>query len=436
MESGIALLALLVAGYALAAARLNRLSIGPALFFFVAGAVVGIATGPATLPDPADGPGGTPVEVTLALILFTDASTIDWRRLRAEAGLVVRLLAVGLLLSIAIGTLLAGLLFPELPFGVLLLLGAALAPTDAALGQPVITNRAVPVRIRSLLNAESGLNDGIATPFVVLALSLIASEFGGTGDWLGAAVTEGVIGLLAGAVVGGAGGWLLVVAERSGWTSSLSRQLAVIALAFGAYATSVAFGGNGFIGAFVAGLAFGVGSRRAEEGAEVFTEATGSLLSIVVWLLAGAVFAGPVLDLGIDPRVILYAVLSLTVVRMVPVAIALIGSRLRPETVLFVGWFGPRGLASIVFGLLGLEALRGAGLPSDLVVATIAWTVMLSVVLHGLSAGPLAERYGRRLATAPDGLPEVEERPEPRTRARLDWVPDDRSSAAAHDDER
>ncbi len=424
MEVGIALLALVVAGYALVAARLNRLSVGPAFFFVAVGAVVGLTLGASHLPDPAEGPPLTLVEITLALILFTDASTIEWRRLQEEAGLVVRLLAVGLLLSITLGTLLAGVLLPELPIGVMLLLGAALAPTDAALGQPVVTNRVVPVRIRRLLNAESGLNDGIATPFVVLALSLIASEFSGTSDWLGTAVREGVVGLLVGCVVGGAGGWLLVRAEHSGWTSRLSRQLAVVALAVGAYATSVALGGNGFVAAFVGGLAFGAASNQAEEGAEVFAEATGSLLSIVVWVLAGAAFAGPVLAMGVDPRLIFYAILSLTVVRMLPVAISLIGSGLRPETVLFIGWFGPRGLASIVFGLLGVEALRGAGLASDLVVGAVAWTVVLSVVLHGLSAGPLAERYGRRIASAPEGLPEGAERPEPRTRTRLDWVPD------------
>ena len=134
METAIALLALLVAGYALAAARLNRLSVGPALFFVVAGALVARTLGASAFPDPLAGATLAIVEVTLALILFTDASTIESRRLRQEAGLVIRLLAIGLLLSIALGTLLAGALFPEMPAGVILLLGAALAPTDAALG--------------------------------------------------------------------------------------------------------------------------------------------------------------------------------------------------------------------------------------------------------------------------------------------------------------
>jgi NhaP-type Na+/H+ or K+/H+ antiporter len=293
----------------------------------------------------------------------------------------------------------------------------------------VVTNTVVPIRVRRLLNAEGGLNDGIATPFVVLALALIGAEVTGAADWLSLAVREGLVGVVAGCAVGGVGGWLLVRAERAGWTENLTRQLAVLALAFGAYATSLALGGNGFVAAFIGGLAFRAATRHTEEGAEVFAEATGSMLSIIVWIFAGAVFAGPMVALAGDVRPVLYAILSLTVVRMVPVAIALIGLRLRPDTVLFIGWFGPRGLASIVFGLLGVEALRAAGLSGDLVVATIAWTVLLSVLLHGLSAGPIAGWYGRRLATAPEGLPEGKALPEPRARKRLDWVPDPDSPA-------
>ena len=424
MEPAIALLLLCVAGYALVAARLNRLSIGPALVFIIAGAIAGRVFGLAQQPVAGAEIELVVVEVTLALILFTDASTIDLRGLQREASLVVRLLSVGLLLTIVIGTLLAAALFPDFPVGVALLVGAALAPTDAALGQPVVTNQIVPIRIRRLLNAESGLNDGVATPFVVLALSLIGAETTGATDWLRLAVGEGLIGVVAGCAVGGAGGWLLVRAERAGWTENLSRQLAVVALAAGAYATSVALGGNGFIAAFVGGLAFGAASRRAEEGAEIFAEATGSMLSIFVWMIAGATFAGPLVAMVGDPRPILYAVLSLTVVRMLPVAIALFRSGLRLETVLFIGWFGPRGLASIVFGLLGFEALRTAGLSGDLVGATIAWTIVLSVVLHGLSARPLARWYGRRIAAAPEAMPEPGDLPEPRVRRRLDWVAD------------
>jgi NhaP-type Na+/H+ or K+/H+ antiporter len=418
-----AVLALLVVVYALTAARLNRLSVGPALFFVVTGMLASIGwTG--SLPTVDAEVVLRLVELTLALILFTDASTIDLVGLRREADLAVRLLSVGLLLSIGLGTLLAAFVFPELPIGVLLLVGAALAPTDAALGQPVVTNTVVPVRMRRLLNAESGLNDGIATPFVLLGIAIIASEGGGPGDWLAEALREALVGTLTGVALGIAGGLLLVRAERSRWASRSSRQLAVLALALAAYFTSIALGGNGFIAAFVGGLAFGAASRHAEEGAELFTEVAGSTLSIVVWIVAGSAF---VIFLGdtTDLRPLLYAILSLTVVRMLPVAIALIGTHLRRDTILFLGWFGPRGLASIVFAILGLEAMHGAGMATDLVAATLAWTVLLSVVLHGLSAGPLAARYGRRIATAPAGIPETAEADEPPARSALVWVPPD-----------
>ncbi|HMJ80296.1 MAG TPA: cation:proton antiporter [Candidatus Dormibacteraeota bacterium] len=408
--------------YALAAGRLNRLSIGPALVFVVVGALAQVAL-PDRLPELEAEAVRLLAEVTLALVLFTDASTLDLRGLRQEAGLVLRLLAVGTLLSIAAGSLLAAALFPELPIGVLLLLGASLAPTDAALGQAVVADSRVPVRIRQLLNAESGLNDGLATPFVVLAVALIGSEGAGHADWLVSAVREGLVGAVAGVVVGVLGGTLLVAAERAAWTSRPSRQLAVLALALGAYLGSIALGGNGFIAAFVAGLAFGTSSRHREEGAEVFSEAAGSLLSIVVWIAAGAAFV-TFIGAAPDARPILYALLSLTAVRMVPVALALLGSGLRRDTVLFVGWFGPRGLASIVFAILGLEAMRASLLPTEVVAATVAWTILLSVVLHGLSAGPLAAWYGRRVADH-GALAELEGRPEPAPKARLLWVPTD-----------
>jgi sodium/hydrogen antiporter len=292
------------------------------------------------------------------------------------------------------------------------------------LGQPVVTNKVVPVRVRRLLNTESGLNDGIATPFVVLAIAIIGSEGGAGGDWLTEAFREALVGTLTGVVVGVVGGWLLVAAERTGWASRSSRQLAVLALALAAYFTSIALGGNGFIAAFVGGLAFGAASRHAEEGAAVFSEAAGSMLSILVWIVAGSAFVIFLSDTT-DLRPLLYAILSLTLVRMIPVAIALIGTRLRPDTILFVGWFGPRGLASIVFAILGLEAMHESGIPTTMVAATLAWTVLLSVILHGLSAGPLAAWYGRHLASAPAGIPETSEGAEPAARSRLVWGPPD-----------
>lgn len=435
METGVAAFALLVAAYALVANRLDKLSIGPALAFVV----VGLVLGPAVLDAlPVDFESSTVqhlAEITLALVLFTDASTVDVAGLRRDAALVGRLLGIGLLLTIAAGGLVGVLVFPELPLATVFLIGAILAPTDAALGLPVVTNKAVPTRVRRILNVESGLNDGIATPFVLLFIALATAAVGSEGRHLAEALLEIAIAIVVGIAIGGIGGRLLTEADRRGLTSGLSRQIAVLALALGGYFASVALGGNGFIAAFAAGLTFGAVTRGAEEPAELFSEAAGIVLAVGVWTVFGATFVGSLFRVSGDLRPILYAVLSLTVIRMVPVAIALVGSRLALPTVGFIGWFGPRGLASIVFGILAVDALTQTGADVTTLTSTIAWTVLLSVVAHGVTAGILANRYGRWIAirrqTSSEPLPELEERSELRPGTRSTWIR--RQEAAARD---
>ena len=421
METELAILALLVAGYALIAARLDRLSVGPALAFMAIGILLADdVLGPISFEPQAE-PLKVVAEATLTLLLFADASTIRARALRQDAAPVARLLIVGLPLTIVLGTAAALLLFPGTPLGIALLIGAALAPTDAALGQPVVTNPIVPARIRRMLSLESGLNDGIATPFVFLALALSTAEATSGSGWLVEALTETTIGVVSGVVVGFAGGSALRFADRLRWTSTVSRQLFVLALAAACYLVAVSIGGNGFIAAFVGGLAFARGSRWREEGAVRFTETQGSLLAIGVWIAFGLTLAGRLLTDLWDPRAIAYAVLSLTVIRLLPVGIALAGMRFRPSTVLFIGWFGPRGLASIVFLIVGLEGLQQAGVDPGPFGAAVAWTVLLSVIAHGLSAGPIAARYGRLMADLPADSPELEDSTEPRP-ARVPWA--------------
>ena len=365
-------------------------------------------------------------ELTLALVLFTDASTVDLKGLRRDAGLVGRLLGIGLLLTIAAGGLVAWLVFPELPVATALLIGAILAPTDAALGLPVVANPVVPIRIRRVLNVESGLNDGIATPFVLLFISLTTATGGTEGHHVLEALEEIAIAIASGAAIGAAGGLLLLAADRRHLTSALSRQIATFAFAFGAYFASLALGGNGFIAAFVAGLAFGGATRRTAERTELFSETAGILLSIGVWVAFGATFVGSLILNVQDVRPILYAVLSLTVIRMVPVAVSLLGAHLAFPTVAFIGWFGPRGLASIVFGILAFDALTESGGAADTLASTVGWTVFLSVIAHGLTASPLAARYGRwitdRQGSTDEPLPELEERSDVKPSARTTWV--------------
>jgi NhaP-type Na+/H+ or K+/H+ antiporter len=421
MEADLAILALLVAGYALVAARLERFSVGSALVFLLIGLLLSDDMLGRISLEPQAEPVQLMAEATLTLLLFADASSVRLEALRHDAGTVARLLIIGLLLTMVLGTLTALALFPGIPIGIAMLIGASLAPTDAALGQPVITNETVPARIRRVLNVESGLNDGIATPFVFLALSLATSEVTGGEGWLVDALAETAIGVAAGVAIGLVGGTLLVLADRRHWTSWVSRNLLALALAAACYLVAVSAGGNGFIAAFVGGLAFGAGTRQQAEDAVEFTEIQGSLLAIGVWVAFGLAMAGSVLTTLWDPAAIAYAVLSLTVIRMLPVAIALLGDRYQPLTVLFVGWFGPRGLASIVFLVIGLAGLEEAGVSAGPLPAVIVWTVLLSVVLHGLTAGPLAARYGRRMASLAPGAPELERASEP-PRARRTWT--------------
>jgi sodium/hydrogen antiporter len=404
--------------YGLVASRLERSFVTAPIFFVAAGLALG-ASGAGILPSDLDNETTLVItELTLGVLLFADAATVQLRAVKADARLPVRLLVVGLPLTIALGTVAAKVLFPEAGWATAALIASILAPTDAALGLAVVTNPVVPARIRRALNVESGLNDGIATPFVTLFLTLLLSEEGlGSTRWVAEAAKEIGLALGAALAVGVLGGKLLMAARRRGWTSATSEQLVVLALALFAYVGAVAIGGNGFVAAFVGGLLFGASTRaRMHEPIEL-TETVGLFASFFVWTVFGALFVGPLVTGDIEPFAILYAVLSLTLARMLPVAVGLAGAGLRRDTVAFMGWFGPRGLASVVFTLIAVEELHGAGPIAEAVAELATWTILLSVVAHGVSAGPLARIYGRGVSAAGD-IPELAEAPEPRIRRR------------------
>jgi NhaP-type Na+/H+ or K+/H+ antiporter len=329
-------------------------------------------------------------EITLALVLFADASRVNARTLAADAAVPARLLALGLPLTIAAGGALAAWLFSSAGLWVAATLGAIVAPTDAALGATIMSDERVPARVRRTLNVESGLNDGIATPFVNLFLAGALANEAITGGGVAKAAVDLLGGAALGAGVGVAGAVLLAVATRTGWSAPGFQPLAVFGLAVFAYGVALVAHGNGFVAAFVAGLAFGTvrGEHRGNLG---FTEEAGTLLSLLVWFAFGAVMLVPGIE-DADWRDVVFAVLALTIVRMVPVGIALAGSGLDRATVAFVGWFGPRGLASVVFGLIAVDALAPA--EGRLVLGAVVVTVGLSVLAHGMSASPLARLYG------------------------------------------
>lgn len=380
---------------------LDRRHVTAPMVFLLLGAVIGTQ-----LTVTAD---GAPVvqaltQTTLAMILFHDAAQVLPAQLRRDAALSARLLLVGLPLTIVAGLVIADLLLPTSGW-LALFVASALAPTDAGLGAATVLNPAVPARVRRVLNVESGLNDGLATPVVLLAVSVMAEPGVSDEAHLLGALRELILGVLVGTLSGVGAGVLLTRCRRRGLSSPHLVPLAVLVLPLLAYYGSAAAGGNGFVGAFVSGTAFAA-ARSAkriddhqlprqpggEDPAVQLTESLSTILGYAVWAVFGAV-AVPHLWQHLTWGGVVFAVLSLTVLRMVPVALALAGTHLTPRTVVFIGWFGPRGLASVVFALIAVQSLPSN---ADLSVAlgTIELTVLLSVFLHGVTAGPWARRYG------------------------------------------
>jgi len=337
-------------------------------------------------------------EITLVLVLYTDAARIDVRTLWRHHNLPTRMLLIGLPLTILAGTAAAMTIFPGLPIFEAALLAAILAPTDAALGQAVVTNNAVPVRIRQTLNAESGLNDGIALPVVLVFVSLALASEGPAqtaSEWITFGTLQVTLGPLAGLAVGYAGGRLIDNAAGAGRMTRAFQGLAALAVALASFALAEIIGGNGFIAAFVAGLTVGNVHRGVCAYLFDFVEEEGQLLTLFTFFLFGAVMVPQVIG-DATPSVILYAIASLTSVRMLPVVISLLGSGINPPTWLFLGWFGPRGLASILFALLVLG--ENESHQASLIMATVVTTVFLSVLLHGVTAAPAARWYSRLAA--------------------------------------
>jgi NhaP-type Na+/H+ or K+/H+ antiporter len=389
----LAVLAAVVLAYALVSHRLEG-SIISAPLVFVA---VGIVAGPAVLSlssgEIVDGAGLVLAEVALAFLLFSDAARTGLRRLRRQERLPARLLGIGMPLTIALGVGVGALLLDQIEFWEAAIIAAILAPTDAALGQPVVTSKLVPRRMREGLDVEAGLNDGLSVPFVALFAALAVEEANlSAHSWLGFAAEQIGYGALLGVAVGGAGGWLFGQASRRGLMTPPFQRLAVLALAVLAYVLANEAGGNGFISAFVGGLVAGRAGINTEVRVLDFLEEEGELVSLAVFYIFGVAVLGLIEPAGWD--IVLYAALSLTVIRMLPVAVAMAGASLSPHSVAFLGWFGPRGLASIVLVLTVAEEFPD--LPAlDVIVAAVSVTVLASVVLHGVTAAPFVRALGR-----------------------------------------
>ncbi len=344
-------------------------------------------------------------EIGLVLLLFTDATHINLKTLKSRERLPLRLLSIGMLLTILLGAVAAHLIFPQLSIWEAGILAAILAPTDAGLGQIIVRSPRVPLRIRQSLDVEAGLNDGLSVPFLMffIAVSRIGTERAGT-VLLNYVFEQLGMGAMVGLAVGLIGGLLLGLAHRRKWMAESVQQLGLVALPILSVLACEPVGGSMFIAAYVAGLAVQAGFRDAGTNSLEFTEGWGQLFDYFVFFLFGLLAALAFMQFNLLHA--LYALLSLTVVRMLPVAIALIGTRLSPATILFMGWFGPRGLASIVLGLVYLE--EEAHLPGETTIKmAVMATVMLSIFAHGFSALPGIDLYSRKVSGLDASSPET-----------------------------
>jgi len=343
-------------------------------------------------------------ETGLVLLLFADASRTQLRVLGHIRNLPARLLGPGMLLTLALGMVAAKVIFPGLTLAEAGILAAILAPTDAGLGQVIVTSEKIPLAIRQALNVEAGLNDGLSVPFLLFFMALAASPTLGGDARLGGLMMEQLgYGAAIGGLIGLAGGGLLGWAQRSGWMDKSWEQLGLVSLPLMCLIVSEPAGASMFIAAFVAGLTVQVGFPKAGHHSVELTEQWGQVFNLSVFLFFGIMAARAWTAIQLPH--LLYAAISLTVVRMLPVAVALRGTRMAPETVLFMGWFGPRGLASIVLGLVYLEHAAPAGSGGTVRLTVIA-TVILSIFAHGISALPGMEWYARRIRHLPSDAPE------------------------------
>ena len=332
-------------------------------------------------------------ELTLILVLFIDASTINLKELIRERRLPLRLLLIGLPITMILGALLARPLFPDMNIWVLILMALILSPTDAALGQAVVTSKFVPEKIRQTINVESGLNDGIALPPILICIAALAehnTHDSGFSYWGLFTLKQFIFGPLIGGLVGWIGGRMVEKASQRRWMNTTFQRLASVSLAILAFSLAESVHGNGFISAYFAGMLLGTTTPEIRERIHEFGEAESQALELVIFLLFGFILVPLTYDLW-DWRAWTYALLSLTIIRMVPVAISLIGTKLPLGTMGFIGWFGPRGIASILYLLLVAIELGRGGL--EPMMAVIVLTVLLSIFLHGISANPLSKMY-------------------------------------------
>jgi NhaP-type Na+/H+ or K+/H+ antiporter len=397
-----ALFAVAVAGFAFAIVS-RRIEAGP-LSAPIVFTGTGIAIGPLGL-GLIDVSGGALLEVvataTLALVLFADAASIKFQsaeRRNLMRRVTTRLLGLALPLTILAGAVVGKLVFPDLAWAEAFVLALVLAPTDAALSQPVFSAKGLPGPVQNALDAESGLNDGICLPLLLLALAISVEGFDmlSGSAWGRVFLGQLVLAPVYGGAIGFIGARLIATCRSRHEIGETWHSLSILALAGIAFIGSELFGGNGFLSAWTAGLVFGLNSDdEASEPLTRFVAAEGQLLIQASFVLFGAMIVPQIMDPG-AALYLLYGILTLTVMRMVPVALVLAGLGLAGTSKTFIGWFGPRGIASILYLVLVVdqEGFTAAGRITDIA----AMTILLSILLHGVTATWGVAVYRRWLA--------------------------------------
>ena len=405
MEELLLILGVVIFLFALVSSKFDNSLITPPMVFTGAGVLIALLFKSYVEEEFAREALELVAELTLVIVLFIDASRINLPLLFREHKIPVRLLGVSLPLTVLLGAVIAVFMFGEFSIWEAALLAAILAPTDAALGQAVVSSPIVPVRVRQSLNVESGLNDGVVLPLVMLfaALASVSVEGGAEqSNWLVYWLMQVTLGPLVGAIVGFGGGYLLRAAKRRGLINENFLRLSGVALALVAWAGAIQVGGNGFIAAFVGGMSISGFADSIGEPLRDFGEAEGQMFGLATFLLLGMIVLVPAIE-NADTSSYIYAGLSLTIVRMIPTALSLIGLKLKPSTVLFLSWFGPRGLASLLFALLVIGEFN---LPHGEQILTISvLTVVFSIIAHGISAVPGARLYAAAIGNHADNDP-------------------------------
>jgi len=381
-----------IIAYSLMTKLIARTVLTLPIFFVAVGFLCAPATEALGTAEELRGSARLLAEITLILVLFADASRIRFARLKNTFTIPLRMLVIGMPATVAFGTMFVFLVSPQSGLALSLLTAAVLTPTDAALGQTVVSSPDVPERLSQSINVESGLNDGLVLPFVLLGAILASTNLHGTDGLAFMAVTQIVLGPVAGIAVGWGAARALDLAQQREWIMESAQGIVFLATAFLSFVVAELVGGNGFIAAFVAGAVFGNAYRHDIHFISEFMEGVGQLLTMVAFLVFGALMLPDGLA-HMTLTTVLVAIGFLTIVRMLPIWISLIGTDLAPKEKLFVGWFGPRGLASILFTLIMMDEFDFPN--EEELLACVSLTVALSVLLHGISATPLAKRIGR-----------------------------------------